>query len=71
MSECTHLSLQSYDKKREWNSIVTTMVHDIAEPAGCFGAEDAEQDGQSSSQVSREAARYAIKEWQHWHVIHH
>lgn len=40
-------------------------VHDVAEPARCFGAEDAEQDGQGASQVSGEAARYA---WQPWYV---
>lgn len=50
---------------------MTTIVHDFAEPARCFGTEDAEQDGQGASQVFGEAARYATKAWQHWHVIHH
>ena len=35
------------------------VVHGAAGPARRLGAEDAEQDGQSISQVSGEAARYA------------
>ena len=63
MIDCIHLAPQSCDRKHEWYSIMPTIVHDIAEPARCFGAEDAEQDGQGAGQVSGEAARYATKAW--------
>lgn len=49
-------------------------VHDVAEPARCIGAEDAEQDGQSARQVSGEAARYVDRPGNiglPTHIAHH
>lgn len=56
---CIPSQRQSCDKIQAWNNTVIAVVHDVAGPARRVGAEDAEQDGQSASQISGEAARYA------------
>lgn len=61
LNACIPSWRQSCAQEQAWNSTVIAIVHDVAEPARCVGAKDAEQDGQSASQVSGEAARYADK----------